>query len=264
MNLWLESHPKPLVIGHRGASAHAPENTLAAFRLAREQGADGIEFDVKRCATGEVVIMHDATVDRTTNGRGNVHQLSLAELRRLDAGNGEHVPLLDEVFEELGGRDHPTFLFNVEVTNYQTRGDGLEAAVIEVVRRHNIASRVLFSSFNPLSVHLLSRLAPEIPRAILYAPNMPRYLREVWLGPIVAHEFRHPHFSMVTAEMVEALRNRFLRVNAWTVNEPDDIARMIACGVAGIIGDSPRTILDERFSIAANAPLAGASPKSTL
>ena len=244
MNLWLDSHAKPLVIGHRGASAHAPENTLAAFRLAREQGADGIEFDVKRCATGEVVIMHDVSVNRTTNGRGNVHELSLAELRRLDAGNGERVPLLDEVFEELGGCEHPTFLFNVEVTNYQTRGDGLETAVIEVVRRHKIAHRVLFSSFNPLSVHRLSRLAPEIPRAILYAPDMPRYLREVWLGPVVAHEFRHPHFSMVTAEMVEALRNRFLRVNAWTVNEPDDIRRMVACGVAGIIGDSPRRILD--------------------
>ena len=249
MNLWLESHPKPLVIGHRGASAHAPENTLAAFRLAREQGADGIEFDVKRCATGEVVIMHDVSVDRTTSGHGNVHELSLSALRALDAGDGERVPLLDEVFEELASRDRPDFLFNVEVTNYHTKGDGLEAAVIEVIRRHAIASRVLFSSFNPISVHQLSRRAPDIPRAILYDPSMPLYLREVWLGAIVAHEFRHPHFSMVTPDILAALRKRYLRVNAWTVNEPADIRRMLECGVAGIIGDSPRTILDLRLTI---------------
>ncbi|MCS7059702.1 MAG: glycerophosphodiester phosphodiesterase family protein [Anaerolineae bacterium] len=246
MSLWLEPNSTVWVIGHRGASAHAPENTLAAFRLAREQGADGIEFDVKRCATGEVVVMHDVSVDRTTNGRGAVHDLSLDELRRLNAGNGERVPLLDEVFEELGGRDHPTFLFNVEVTNYHTPHDGLEAAVVDVVRRHNIAHRVLFSSFNPLTVHRLSRLAPDVPRAILYAPDMPLYLRRVWLGAIVAHEFRHPHFSTVTPQLVEALRRRFLRVNVWTVNEPDDIRRMMDCGVAGVIGDSPRTLAHVR------------------
>ena len=95
MNHWLDfSHTKPLIIGHRGASAHAPENTLASFRLAAQQGADGIEFDVKRSQNGEVVIMHDASVDRTTNGSGNVHQLPLNQLRQLDAGNGERVPTL--------------------------------------------------------------------------------------------------------------------------------------------------------------------------
>jgi glycerophosphoryl diester phosphodiesterase len=99
MNHWLESHTRPLIVGHRGASAHAPENTLAAFRLAREQGADAIELDAKRCASGEVVIMHDATLNRTTNGDGNVHEWSLAELHSLDAGKGERIPTLDEVLE---------------------------------------------------------------------------------------------------------------------------------------------------------------------
>jgi glycerophosphoryl diester phosphodiesterase len=238
MNRWLESYKRPLVVGHRGASAHAPENTLAAFRLAREQGADGIELDVKRCASGEVLVMHDPTLERTTNGEGKLHEWSLAELHTLDAGGGERVPTLDDVFDSIG----PDLLVNVEVTNYTTRNDGLEAAVVEVVRRHKIAERIIFSSFNPWSVRKLAALASDIPRAILYSPDMPIYLRDVWLSPFVSHQFRHPEHSMVTPPYVEYLHKQGRRVNAWTVNEPDEIKRMAACGVAGIIGDSPKTM----------------------
>ncbi len=250
MNHWMDfSHTqppaRPLVIGHRGASAHAPENTLASFRLALDQGADGIEFDVKRSQSGEVVIMHDVSVDRTTNGSGNVHQLSLHQLRQLDAGNGEHVPTLDELFEELGARDAARgrpFLFNVEVTNYTTPQDGLEQVVIEVVRRHNISERVMFSSFNPLSVRKLSQLAPEIPRGILYSGDMPIHLRNVWLAPFMPHQFRHPQLKMVTADYVQKLLQKGLRVNTWTVNEPVDMRHLIKCGVNVLMGDSPKTM----------------------
>ena len=248
MNNWLDfSHPKPLVIGHRGASMHAPENTLAAFRLAHVQKADGIEFDIKRCKTSEVVIMHDATVDRTTNGKGGVHELTLAALRALNAGQDERVPTLDELFEEQGQLSGPSgkpFLFNVEVTNYTTRNDGLEEAVVDLIRRHgpNIAEQVLFSSFNPWSVRKLSQLAPQIPRAILYDPSMPIFLRRVWLAPLVPHQFRHPEKNMVDETYVQKLAEQKLRTNVWTVNNPDDIARMVRCGVNGIIGDSPQTM----------------------
>jgi glycerophosphoryl diester phosphodiesterase len=238
MNLWLETRTRPLIVGHRGASAHAPENTLIAFRLAREQGADAIELDAKRCASGDVVIMHDATLDRTTNGDGGVHEWSLAELRTLDAGKGERIPTLDEVLEEVGRY----MLVNVEVTNYTTRDDGLEAAVVTVVRRHRLEQRALFSSFNPLSVRKLAALAPDVPRAILYSADMPLYLRNVWLGPFVRHEFRHPDHTLVTPEMVQQLGERNLRVNTWTVNEPEEIKRTSACRVHGIIGDSPTLI----------------------
>jgi len=253
-NTWLDfSHPQPLVIGHRGASAHAPENTLAAFALALEQGADGIEFDIKRCQTGEVVIMHDETVDRTTSGTGRVHELALSQLRELDGGNGERVPLLDEVFEQLGQRDTASgkpFIFNVEVTNYPTPNDGLEQAVVEVVRRHKLEPRVLFSSFNPLSVRTLSQRAADIPRAILYSADMPVALRRVWLGPFVPHQFRHPQFNMVNPPMVQALARKNLRVNAWTVNAPDEMRRLVSCGVNGLIGDSPQMMREVLKSLA--------------
>lgn len=241
MNLWLEQHTRPLIIGHRGASMHAPENTLAAFSLAMAQGADGIELDVKRCATGEVVVMHDVTVDRTTDGRGAVHELTLAQLRALDAGNGERVPTLDEVIELTASPATP-FLINIEVTNYATPMDGLEQGVVDVVKRHNCAERILFSSFNPLGVKALAGLLPAVPRGMLYYRDMPIFLRDVWLAPFVPHEFRHPDYSYITPEYVSALAAQGKRINTWTVNTPEVIARVAQCGVHGIIGDSPETM----------------------
>lgn len=239
MNLWRESRNHPFVIGHRGASAHAPENTLAAFRLAIEQGADGIELDVKRCQTGDVVVMHDATVDRTTSGSGLVHKLSIDALRSMDAG-GEPVPLLSEVFELI--ESTPGFLINIELTNYMTPRDGLEDEVVRLIKKHAIAERVLFSSFNHLLVRKLAARMPEVPRGLLYYRNMPLPMRNVWLSPLIRHEFRHPHHSMITADFVAKMRAAGRGVNAWTVNAPADIRRMSAYGVSGIIGDSPATI----------------------
>ena len=124
----LTSLPQPLIFAHRGASAHAPENTLAAFELALAQGADGIELDVKLSADGHAVVIHDAAVDRTTGAHGMVKDLSLAELRALGAGSffsekfsAEKIPMLEEVFEAVGKR---TFI-NVELTNYKTPHDQL-------------------------------------------------------------------------------------------------------------------------------------------
>jgi len=126
----------PAVIGHRGASAAAPENTLAAFNLAVLLGADAVELDAKLSKDDVPVVMHDPTVDRTTDGRGRVADLTLADLKKLDAGSwkdakytGERAPTLAEVFEAVGSR----LWINVELTNYTTRGDGLEAAVGQVV-----------------------------------------------------------------------------------------------------------------------------------
>ncbi len=238
MNNWLQTHTHPLVIGHRGASAYAPENTLAAFCLAREQGADGIELDVKRCASGDVVVMHDPTLLRTTGAAGLVHEWTLAELRALDAGQGEHVPTLDDVFDAIG----PNLLVNVEVTNYTTPDDGLEPLVVDIIRRHAIADRIVFSSFHPLVLRRLAVLAPDIPRAFLYDDEVRFDIQAVFNDPLMPHEFRNPHYSMVTHALVRELRSRHIGVNTWTVNAPADIKRMAECGVTSIIGDSPKTI----------------------
>lgn len=201
MNQWLEPHARPFIIGHRGASAHAPENTLAAFRLAQSQGADGIELDVKRCASGDVVVMHDPSFKRTTGAAGMVHEWTLTDLRTLDAGKGERVPTLDEVFETIG----PDLLVNVEVTNYTTPDDGLEPLVVAVIRRHAIAERIVFSSFHPLVLRRLAALAPDIPRGFLYDDEAPFDVNQAFNDPLMPHEFRHPRHTLVTLEMVADL-----------------------------------------------------------
>jgi glycerophosphoryl diester phosphodiesterase len=240
MNLWLESRSHPLLVAHRGASAHAPENTLGAFALAMQQRADAIELDVKRCASGEVVVLHDHTVDRTTNGAGTVESLTLAQLRALDAGAGERIPTLDEVLDLI--RPDPGFLINIEITNYATPRDGLEHEVVEAVRRHKIGPRVLYSSFNHLLIRRMAKHDPDVPRALLYWAEGPLYLRNVWLSPFIRHEFRHPHYGMVTPPFVQKMHAAGRRINVWTVNDETQIRRMAAMGVDGIIGDSPLTM----------------------
>jgi glycerophosphoryl diester phosphodiesterase len=239
---WLIPRDRPLIIGHRGASAAAPQNTLAAFRKAMELGADGVELDVQLSADGVPVVMHDLTVDKTTDGTGRVADKMLAELEALDAGSkfssqfaGERIPTLSQVFDALGGK----LLVNVELKDFSPRGSGLEAPVVEVVRKHAMEKRVLFSSFNPFTVRRVKHLAPDIPAGLLYADDLPIYLRRAWLAPFITHEARHPHFSMVTEPLVRWCRARGLRVNTWTVDDPAEMRRLIALGVGGIISNVP-------------------------
>jgi glycerophosphoryl diester phosphodiesterase len=241
VNLWLAAHDRPLIIGHRGASAHAPENTLLAFQTAREHGADGVELDVTLCASGEVVVIHDDTVDRTTDGKGRVRDLSLAALRRLDAGQGQRIPTLDEVIAFTADWD-PPFLLNIELKPSVALREALAAAVVDAVWRGGCAARTLFSSFDPLMVRRLAQLAPEVPRGILYHHAMPAFLRRVWLALFAPHQFRHPDIGLVTPEEVRRLKAQGKRVNTWTVNAPDQAAYAAGCGVHGIISDSPRAI----------------------
>ncbi len=149
--MFLSNLPKPAVIAHRGASAGAPENTLAAFKLALDQGADAIELDTKLSADGHPVVIHDQTVDRTTMSAGKVSEHTVADLSKMDAGShfssafrGEPIPTLEEVFKAIG--QHA--IINVELTNYATPGDNLANTVADLVRQYKLTQRVFFSSFN--------------------------------------------------------------------------------------------------------------------
>ncbi|MBE9472348.1 MAG: glycerophosphodiester phosphodiesterase, partial [Chloroflexi bacterium] len=189
-------------IAHRGASAVAPPNTLAAFEKAVELGADGIEFDVHLSADGVLVVIHDFNVDDTTDGSGRVAEMTLAQLKQLDAGSrfdpafaGERIPTLEEVLETVGSR----LLLNIELKCFSLRDNGLERAVIAQVKRHGPAARVLLSSFNPFSLRRAKKIAPHIPVGLLYAPWLPLPLRRAWLAPLVPHEARHPEHTLVDA-----------------------------------------------------------------
>jgi glycerophosphoryl diester phosphodiesterase len=231
----------PIVIAHRGDKVHAPENTLSAFKQAAEKGADAIEFDVKLTADGQVIVLHDQKVDRTTNGTGNVAKLPLATIRDLDAGmqfpqqfSGEKIPTLDEVFETFGKRIY----MNVELKNYSTPNDRLVPKVALIVKNHGMQERVLFSSFLAHNLRKARLLLPEVPRGLLILPNWIGFWGRTfaWRGDYAAI---HPHIRYVNAELVKRIHTAGKRVNAWTVTAEADIKRMIGLGVDGIITDDP-------------------------
>ncbi len=166
----------PAIIAHRGASAHAPENTLAAFQLALEHGADGIELDAKLTSDGQVAVIHDQTVDRTTGVHGVVREMTMAQIKALDAGSffdsafaGEPIPTLAEVFDVVGSRA----LINVEITNYTSVRDALPDKIADLVIRHHMENTVLFSSFHPLNLIRVRRRLPHTPVAILTQEGRP-------------------------------------------------------------------------------------------
>lgn len=243
-------HTDRLNIAHRGASAAAPANTMAAFEKAIDLGAHAIELDVHLSADRIPVVIHDSSVNATTDGSGRVSEMDLAQLQQLDAGSyfdaafaGERIPTLDRVLEAFGRR----ILLNIELKSLSLRDDGLERTVISLVGRHGLGHHVLFSSFNPFSLRRAKRLAPHIPVGLLYSPHLPLPLRRAWLAPLLPHEARHPEHTMIDARYMAWAKKRGLRVNAWTVDDPEEMRRLIGLGVHGVITNVPdvcRTVLE--------------------
>ena len=233
--------PSPIVFAHRGASAHAPENTLAAFELALKFGAPAIELDVKLTSDRQVVIIHDQTVNRTTNGSGAVTKQPLAALRELDAGSwlsadfrGEKIPTLDEVFETVGKK----LLINVELTNYATPFDGLVHEVAALVKKHGLQERVIFSSFFPTNLVLARRLLPSVPRGQLIPEGNSGWWQRA-AANLMTLDTEHPYIADVSAVSVKRTHSKGRRVHVWTVNDPADMRRLRSLGVDGIFTDDP-------------------------
>jgi glycerophosphoryl diester phosphodiesterase len=242
---------RPLIIAHRGASAEAPENTLAAFQAAARAGADGIELDVTMCASGDVVVIHDDTIDRTTNGSGRVRDMSLETLRLFDAGRwfdaryqGQVIPSLADVVDLVG----ESLFINIEIKSAGLKDEGLEDGVIDLIRRRSIGHRVLISSFNPMALWRVRRRAPELHRALLTAPDMPLLLARGWPAALVQPHALHPHYSQVDDRYIQRAHQNGRQVNAWTVDDPEETRRLYHLGIDGIITNHParlRTVLEQ-------------------
>ena len=224
-----------LTIAHRGASAHYPENTLRAFIAAAELGADMCEFDVRMTRDGEIVVIHDATVNRTTDGRGRVAALSAAALRRLDAGvrfgaefRGERIPTLAEVADALGGRGCE---MDVEL-----KARGLEGRVCEILRGCAAAASAIVSSFDWEQLEIVARHEPELRIALLGEKTPSEMLEAAQAMRAFAIA---PQFDIVDAALCAEAHRRGLAVYAWTVDEASAMRRMIAAGVDGIMTNDP-------------------------
>ena len=239
----LESLPRPIIFAHRGASAHAPENTLAAFELAMAQNADAIELDVKLSADGQVVVIHDATVDRTTGGHGRVKDISLAELRSLGAGSffsekfrDEKVPTLEEVFETIGKR---TFI-NVELTNYNTPRDHLVETVCILVKKFGLQKRVLFSSFFSSNLSKARAYLPEVPSGLLALRGLLGAWARSFGFAFGRYQALHPALQDTNPQQIQRVHRLRRRVHVWTVNAADDMRRLFGWNVDAIFTDDPQ------------------------
>lgn len=224
-----------LKIGHRGAKAHSPENTLASFQMALDMGVDGIELDVHVCASGELVVIHDFTVDRTTNGSGEVHKMTLAELKHLVVEDGHQIPTLSEVMTLCKGR----CMVNIEMKGRHTAAPVNDFIVRLVDKGGWRYDDLIVSSFQREELETMSKLNPHVHLGVLTQAS----IKEAWGW---AEEFNakaiHPHFSLLTESNVQKAQEAGYKIYTWTVNDPEDIARMKSYGVDGIISDYPERL----------------------
>jgi glycerophosphoryl diester phosphodiesterase len=248
-----------LVHGHRGARARRPENTLPAFRYAIEQGVDVLELDVAVTKDNVPVVSHDPLINATICSGPKtgipIHTLSLAELREYDCGAkqnpafatqvpvpGTRVPTLDEVFELSKGT---TVQFNVETKIFADKPEltpdpeAFTKLILERIKKHGIEKRVILQSFDPRTLRVMKKLDPSIRRAALFE------VEREW--PEVAREFEATHmsplYSLVTKERVSWAHGAGLEVVPWTVNKPEDWAKLADDGVDAIISDDPAALI---------------------
>lgn len=229
-----------LNIAHRGFSGRFPENTLLAFQEAERAGCDGIELDIHLTRDGVPVIIHDENIRRTTDGEGQVSSFTLGELQAFNASaawKGEHpfqqIPTLEEYFQWVQGT---RLITNIELKNSVIDYPGLEEKAVALIRKFHLEERIIFSSFNHLSIQRCKRIAPEITCGLLYS---------CWLAGPGAYavktgaECLHPHFISLIPETLAEIRSQKVRINAWTVNEETDMRRLIDEGIDGIITNFP-------------------------
>ncbi|HLO02883.1 MAG TPA: glycerophosphodiester phosphodiesterase [Symbiobacteriaceae bacterium] len=232
----------PLRIGHRGAAGTHPENTMVSFHRAIELGCDGIEFDVHRTADGQLIVIHDGFLNRTTNGTGLIMSTTYDQIEALDAGSwknpqftGERIPTLRQLIRETPA----SLTLYLELKAGSVHYPGVEEELLTVLKEEGALDRVQISSFDHHALKKIHGLAPELPLGMLFADNL---LDPVGLAKQVGAEALHPAWEWVTPAFVETAHAAGLKVNVWTVNLPEAIMLMTACGVDGIMSDFPDRI----------------------
>jgi glycerophosphoryl diester phosphodiesterase len=233
---------KPLVIAHRGASAEAPENSLAAFMLGVRQGCGMIELDVHLTKDKQVVVIHDHTLDRTTNGEGDIANLNYKDIKGYDCGKwfgdqyaGEYVPLLEEVLTKVPANVQ----FNVEIKAAET--PGMLDSLIDVLNKTDRIGGTVVSSFHYGCLAELKVKLPEIHIGLLYHQEVADFKKfEVESGVEVFS--LHPHHSLVTEAYMDIANRGGKTVYTWTVDGEVDLKRLIELGVAGIITNKPELL----------------------
>lgn len=212
----------PLILAHRGASGYAPENTLEAFSLSMEMGADGFELDVHLSRDGELIVIHDETVDRTTNGTGRIIDMTLSEIKQLNASNhvsgyqNVKIPTLGEVFDLIQDSSH---IVNVEIKTDNIFYPNLLQKCLDLEIKKRMQGRVIYSSFNHYTIRDLKQISPHSKAGLLYEAIIP----DPWhYAKLLGADFIHPSAANVFVPgLVENTTKHGIGVNLWTINEPD-------------------------------------------
>ncbi|MBE5847512.1 MAG: glycerophosphodiester phosphodiesterase [Lachnospiraceae bacterium] len=232
------------VYGHRGYSGKYPENTMLAFKKAVEVGADGIELDVQLSKDGEIVIIHDETVDRTTDGKGWVKDLTLKELKKLDAGKikdgkwgFQEIPTFDEYCQWCKDLDIVT---NVELKTSIVYYPEIEEKVTEMVKKYKLEKKMIFSSFNHLSIVRMKQLLPECPVGALVENDALTYAG--YYGKKYGFEYYHPDWALLSDEAVKECKDNGVGINVWTVNDLGSFEQLYEWDVDGVIGNYPEVL----------------------
>lgn len=229
------------VWAHRGASAYAPENTLAAFRMAMDMGADGLELDVHLSSDGKLMVIHDETVDRTSNGSGRVVDMTCQELKKLDFSNGmqdyegARIPTLQEVF---GLIKNSRLTVNIEVKCDVVYYPGIWDKLICLEREMGMQGRVLYSSFNHYVLQKIRELDPDAEIGLLYGNAMV----DPWVyANYLKANAIHPHYlaALQCPGLMEGCAANGVMVNPWTVNKPEDVQALFHKGVNAVITNHP-------------------------
>ena len=231
------------IFAHRGASGYAPENTLEAFRLAMEQGADGMELDVHLTKDGEVVVIHDETLDRTSNGHGNVRDYTLEELKKFSFHNhmekyqGVQIPTLKEVLNLV---KNSCMKVNIELKTGIYWYEGIEEKTMDIVKTMGMEDRVIYSSFNHYSIQKVLEQNSDAETAYLFSDvplNMEKYAKDTGVKGL------HPAvYHLKMADFLETYMKSGLKVRVWTVNNKEDMKMFIDAGVDAVITNYPDII----------------------
>jgi len=222
------------IIGHRGACAHEPENTLRSIRRAIDDGAEMVEIDI-RYASGEILVIHDATVDRTTDGQGSVHSMSLAQIRELDAGKGEKVPTLAEVIETVRGKCG----LNIEIKESK-----VVPALCELLERMKLhqSDEILISSFHSAALVEARVRLPEIRIGIIVGEMKGGFGGVFEFAEPLRAVSIHPHLGWVSRQFVEEAHGRNMMVYPFTVRERKELLKVLESGADGCFADDPKWV----------------------
>lgn len=221
-----------LTIGHRGAKGHTAENTLQSFQKALDLGVHMIELDVHQCASGEIVVIHDETIDRTTSGSGLVQNLTLAQLKMATIDNHYQIPTLVEVLEIINRK----CIVNIELKGANTAKATLAIINLYIAKKQWLPTDFIVSSFDWVALEEVHRLNPSVPIGVLTATNIDLAIGFAKFCNAVAI---HPHFHLLDLDTVTKIKAENLKIYPWTVNEPEDIIFVQSFDVDGIISDYP-------------------------